>query len=222
MARNFNSDKEQNLINLNSGIDFISVNSNLGIPNSSCIQEYSYDSFNNLTGVHTWENALKNNLLYKKTLRYDGSNNLTGILINKNISDVFNLKVTASNGAFFSDCEEKKNIYLKLGDTVIFDQFESSNLNHTLKISNTNDGSHNGGDTLISISGADYSGTPGSNGTTSFKAPLAGTYYYYCAAHPGMGGSINVSNFDPFPIVYTEHNTYSAGKISESIKIRNA
>jgi len=220
MASNFNSDKDQNLKNLNSGIDFVSVNSDSGIPQTSCFQEYSYDGSNNLTGLHTWENESKNNLLYKKTLRYDGSNNLTGILINKDISNTLIFGVTASDGSFYSDCEEKKNIYIKLGDTLIFDQSDSSNGTHALKISNTSDGSHNGGSSLLSVSGADYSGSPGSDGTTSFKPPLAGTYYYYCAAHAGMGGAIYTSNFDSFPVVYHEHNTYSAGKLSESVKNR--
>jgi len=220
MASNFNSDKDQNLKNLNSGIDFVSINSDSGIPQTSCFQEYLYDTSNNLTGLHTWQSESKNNLLYKKTLRYDGSNNLTGVLINKNISNISTLSVTASDGSFYSDCEEKKNIYIKLGDTLIFNQSDSSNTTHALKISNTSDGSHNGDSSLLSASGANYLGSPGSDGITSFKPPLGGSYYYYCAAHTGMGGAIYTSDFDSFPIIYHEHNTYSAGKLSESAKNR--
>ena len=220
MAVNFNSDKEQNFKHLNSGINFISASSNLGITNRSCFEESSYDSSNNLTGAHTWDSEAKNDLLYKKTLRYDSSNNLTGVLLNKNISETAVFDTTISNGFFYSDCEEKKSIYARWGDTVIFNQFDPSNSTHSLKISNTNDGSHNGGSDLLTPSGANYAGTPGSNGTTSFKAPVPGDYYYYCTVHSGMGGLLSFSAFEPFPIIYLEHNTYNGSQISESTKNR--
>ena len=43
------------------------------------------------------------------------------------------------------------------------------------------------------ITGVTKSGTAGSNGLLVFTPTLAGTYYYYCQNHSGMGGTIIIS-----------------------------
>ena len=76
--------------------------------------------------------------------------------------------------------------------TYVFDQTESTNATHPLKISTTNDGTHGGGSEYTT--GVTVSGTPGTDGKTTIviNAQTPTTLYYYCSSHSGMGGQINI------------------------------
>ena len=76
--------------------------------------------------------------------------------------------------------------------TYVFDQTDSTNATHPLRISTTSDGTHGGGTEYAP--GYSYDGTPGTDGKLTFvitnSTPT--TLYYYCSSHPGMGGTINI------------------------------
>ena len=82
----------------------------------------------------------------------------------------------------------RKKLELETGVTYYFNYGNNS---HPFKISTTNDGSHNGGSEYTTgvVEGLNF---------TAFTPSTAGTFYYYCVNHSGMGGEIAViaSNTD--------------------------
>lgn len=129
------------------------------------------------------------------------------------------LTVTASgtshaDGKFFIDGVEKKSLSLTAGNTYIFNLDDATNNHHPLSISTTSDGTHTGGveyDAMgVNAAGLSYSvvlksPSPGYNAafastqarSLTFAPASAGTYYYYCAFHSGIGGTITVSGVIP-------------------------
>lgn len=79
-------------------------------------------------------------------------------------------------------------ITLNEGEIYRFDQSDSSNSNHPLRLSTTSNGTHNGGTEYTT--GVTKVGTPGTAGayTEINVMPATPTLYYYCANHSGMGG----------------------------------
>lgn len=77
------------------------------------------------------------------------------------------------------------------GKTYIFDQSDSSNSGHPIKLSVTSDGTHSGG--VEYTTGVSYNGTPGNAGAYTMITIASGapTLYYYCTNHSGMGGQIS-------------------------------
>jgi hypothetical protein len=105
------------------------------------------------------------------------------------------LAVTVSNpgsgNKYFIDSSQQATLSLVEGNIYRFDQSDSSNSGHPLRLSTTSDGSHSGGSEYTT--GVTTSGTPGSAGayteiTVAIGAP---TLYYYCTNHSGMGGTAN-------------------------------
>ena len=88
--------------------------------------------------------------------------------------------------------EVNKELTLNVG-TYVFDQTDSTNATHPLRISTTNDGTHNGGSEYTT--GVTTNGTPGTDGKTTIviNAQTPATLYYYCSNHSGMGGTININ-----------------------------
>ena len=105
----------------------------------------------------------------------------------------YTVTVASYSGAnyFYIDGSRAATLNLSEGSTYRFDQSDSSNSSHPLRISTTSDGTHGGGSAYTT--GVTTNGTPGSSGayTQIEVASGAPTLYYYCTNHSGMGGLIN-------------------------------
>ena len=98
---------------------------------------------------------------------------------------------TYSGNKYFINGSEAPTLSLTEGQTYRFDQSDSSNSGHPLRLSKTANGTHGGGSEYTT--GVTTNGTPGSSGayTQIVVATGAPTLYYYCTNHSGMGGQIN-------------------------------
>jgi len=105
----------------------------------------------------------------------------------------YTITVASYSGAnyFYIDGSRAATLNLSEGSAYRFNQSDSSNSNHPLRISTTSDGTHGGGSAYTT--GVTTNGTPGSSGayTQIQVASGAPTLYYYCTNHSGMGGQIN-------------------------------
>ena len=90
--------------------------------------------------------------------------------------------VTVAGGYYYIDGVQQDSITMDVGDTIVFDQSDSSNNGHPLAIYTTAD-KQAPAPGNINPSGTDVAYTP----------DTAGTFYYQCASHSNMGGSITVS-----------------------------
>jgi len=92
---------------------------------------------------------------------------------------------------YYIDGVRQDTVSLSEGSTYRFDQSDSSNSSHPLRLSTTSDGTHGGGSQYTT--GVTTNGTPGSSGayTQITVAVGAPTLYYYCTNHSGMGGTAN-------------------------------
>ena len=100
--------------------------------------------------------------------------------------------VTVSGSDFYIDGTQQPTLTLTEGSTYKFDQADSTNSTHPLRFSTTSDGTHGGGSEYTS--GVTTNGPAGSSGAyTQIVVPLGTpTLYYYCSAHSGMGGTLNI------------------------------
>lgn len=124
-------------------------------------------------------------------------NSYTIVSLNDGSAETVTYTVTVSGGKFYIDGEQQDTLTFKKGSTYKFDQSDSSNSSHPLRLSTTSDGTHGGGSEYTT--GVTTNGTAGSTGaytqiTVASDAPS--TLYYYCTNHSGMGGQINVTVYD--------------------------
>tara|TARA_R100000329_G_scaffold151432_1_gene147535 strand:+ start:2064 stop:2771 length:708 start_codon:yes stop_codon:yes gene_type:complete len=103
------------------------------------------------------------------------------------ITQTFAVTVQSYLGAnkYYIDGVRQATVTLTEGNTYRFDQSDSSNSGHPLRLSATSDGTHGGG--------SQY--TTGVTTTSTYTqitvAVGAPTLYYYCTNHSGMGGQAN-------------------------------
>ena len=116
------------------------------------------------------------------------------------------LDVAVSGGKFVIEDVSQDTIYVTEGTTFRFDQSDSTNDTHNLRISTTSDGTHTGGGAQYT-SGWTEVGTPGQAGAYNQWVVPSGvnaTMYYYCQYHSAMGGTISVTSergfLNPFTI----------------------
>jgi hypothetical protein len=95
---------------------------------------------------------------------------------------------------YFIDGVQQQTVTLIEGKTYHFDQSDSSNDGHPLRLSTTSNGTHAGGSAYTE--GVTAVGTPGTSGAyTAIELTTdAPTLYYYCSNHSGMGGTANTFN----------------------------
>ena len=96
--------------------------------------------------------------------------------------------VVGGANKYHLDGNATPHFYFETGASYTFDQSESSNNGHPLRISETADGTHGGGTEFLT--GVD---TSESTKTTIVVPSGTSTLYYYCQNHPGMGGTISVT-----------------------------
>jgi hypothetical protein len=106
----------------------------------------------------------------------------------------FAVTVVSDGGNKYAiDGTTQATLTLYKGHTYIFDQSDSSNSSHPLRLSTTSNGSHGGGSEYTT--GVTTSGTPGSAGAftkIAIATDAPDTLYYYCTNHSGMGGTANL------------------------------
>ena len=99
--------------------------------------------------------------------------------------------VTVSGGYFYVDGVQQDSLDLETGQTYRFNQADSTNAGHPLKIYD------DAAKTTEITEGVTVVGTPGSVGSyTQFIPTTSGTFSYQCEAHADMGGDITVTGDD--------------------------
>jgi len=130
------------------------------------------------------------------------------------MSAIRTFTVTVANpGAgnrYYIDDVLQDTINLAEGYIYKFDQSDNSNSTHPLRLSTTSDGTHSGGSEYTT--GVTTNGTPGQAGayTQITVAASAPTLYYYCTAHPGMGGQANTVASDTWGVLQWNQNSWGS------------
>ena len=126
------------------------------------------------------------------------STNSTHVLLLSSTSD--GTRNTGVNKYYISEVETPTLTFIR-GNTYTFDQSDSTNTNHPIRLSETSNGTHASGSPSQYTTGWTTTPSPtyvpGVSGATSefvVDADTPSTLYYYCGAHSGMGGSINVAD----------------------------
>ena len=104
---------------------------------------------------------------------------------------------TDDGNKYFINGVRQDSVLLSRGGVYQFDQSDSSNENHPLRLSTTENGTHGGGSEYTT--GVVTNGTPGNSGaytqiTVASDAPSI--LFYYCSRHSGMGGSSYIGDSD--------------------------
>jgi len=103
----------------------------------------------------------------------------------------FIVTVVENPTRFYINGVEQSTLTLTGGKLYRFDQSDSTNNNHPLRFSLTEDGHHEGG--VHYTDGVTIVGTAGQSGAyvELQSSNIAETIYYHCHAHPAMGGTAN-------------------------------
>ena len=155
--------------------------------NSISLVKNNNDVMKSLTEVKNLKNSHSN---YLSRLKATALNDYKkGYLCN----GITTYDVTVTSGNFYINGQLKPTLTLTEGCTYRFNQTDTTNGTHPLRFSTTENGIHTVGGTEYTTGVTKSNINPGSSGsyiqiTVAVGAP---TLYYYCAAHPGMGGQIN-------------------------------
>ena len=120
-----------------------------------------------------------------------GNSSVTALATLPTTSFAVTVVSTASGNRYAIDGSTQATVTMTEGQTYKFDQSNSSNNGHPLRLSITPNGSHAGGSAYTT--GVTVNGTPGQAGayTQIVVAVGAPTLYYYCTQHSNMGGTAN-------------------------------
>ena len=92
---------------------------------------------------------------------------------------------------YFLDGAQQQTALLQKSVTIRFDQSDSSNSGHPLRLSATSNGTHGGGSAFTT--GVTAVGTPGSAGAytqVTLEQDAPDVLYYYCTNHSAMGATV--------------------------------
>ena len=119
---------------------------------------------------------------------------------------------SGSGNRYYVDSVLQQQLYLQEGKTYRFDQSNSSNSGHPIRLSTTPNGTHGGGSEYTT--GVTTNGTPGSSGayTEITVASGAPTLYYYCTNHSNMGGTSYTPSSGTISLAITVANPGSGNK----------
>ena len=167
-----------------------------GLANASTYYVYSSTS----DRFKVTEQPLNDNVTYSVQF----NTNLQQLEILQNLDKTFTITVqdNGNGNAFYVDGVRQDSLTLYINYTYSFDQEDSTNTGHPLRLSTTTDGTHGGGTEYTA--GVTKNGTPGSlNAFTNIDVTVStpSTLYYYCANHAGMGGALTIQ-VAPAPILY--------------------
>jgi hypothetical protein len=114
------------------------------------------------------------------------------------VAQTFTVTVVSTGGGnkYFIDGVQQDTVMIGAGLTYKFDQSDSSNGNHPLRFSTTDNGTHSGGSEYTV--GVTAVGTPGQAGAYTqidVQNGAPSTLYYYCTNHSGMGGAANTDGW---------------------------
>ena len=110
-----------------------------------------------------------------------------------------NVIVTVSGGKYYIDGTQQEPLRMVPGVEYYFDQSDNTNSSHPLRLSTTPDGTHGGGSEYTT--NRTTSGSAGNAGAyVRFVLPMDApdTLYYYCTAHSGMGGRVEVKDSNKY------------------------
>lgn len=110
-----------------------------------------------------------------------------------------NVIITVSGGKYYIDGTQQEPLRMVPGVEYYFDQSNNTNSSHPLRLSTTPDGTHGGGSEYTT--NRTTSGSPGNAGAyVRFVLPMDApdTLYYYCTAHSGMGGRVEVKDSNKY------------------------
>ena len=110
-----------------------------------------------------------------------------------------NVIITVSGGKYYIDGTQQEPLRMVPGVEYYFDQSDNTNSSHPLRLSTTPDGTHGGGSEYTT--NRTTSGSAGDAGAyVRFVLPMDApdTLYYYCTAHSGMGGRVEVKDSNKY------------------------
>ena len=142
--------------------------------------------------AHTLFKDTVNGVLVNPTQAYLDSLSFSSLVSATDVANgpSFLVSVAANaNGAgnvYVIDGTQKKSITLEVGVNYIFNH----STDHPLRFSSTPDGTHGGG---VEYAQGVYTYNPGRT-EIEVHSETPTTLYYYCSIHPGMGGSITISD----------------------------
>jgi len=114
------------------------------------------------------------------------------------IAQTFTVTVVSTGGGnkYFINGVQQDTVMIGAGLTYKFDQSDSSNGNHPLRFSTTDNGTHSeGSEYTVGVTAVGTPGQAGAYTQIDVQNGAPSTLYYYCTQHSGMGGQANTDGW---------------------------